>query len=53
MHTPGPVSNRVVDRAPFGPMERLDHERLVAEQQASLESPRRARPGSARGSCSW
>jgi ubiquinol oxidase len=40
----GPVSSRVVERAPFGPMEQLDHERLLAEQQASLESPRR-RPG--------
>jgi ubiquinol oxidase len=44
MEGPGPVSSRVVARAPFGPMERLDHEHLLAEQQASLESPRR-RPG--------
>ena len=40
----GPISRLVVDRPPFGPMERLDHDRLVAEQQATLDSPRR-RPG--------
>ena len=37
----GPVSNLVSTRAPFGPIERLDHDRLVAEQQVSLRSPRR------------
>jgi ubiquinol oxidase len=37
----GPISAAVVDRPPFGPMERLDHDRLVAEQQVSAESPRR------------
>ena len=52
MEVPGPVSSRVVEHAPFGPMEQLDHERLLAEQPASLESPRR-RPGLARGPCSW
>ena len=40
----GPISQRVIDRPPFGPMERLDHDRLVAEQQATLDTPRR-RPG--------
>jgi hypothetical protein len=40
----GPISQRVVDRPPFGPMERLDHDRLVAEQQVTLDTPRR-RPG--------
>lgn len=37
----GPVSAAVGGRAPFGPIERLDHDRLVAEQHASLGSPRR------------
>jgi ubiquinol oxidase len=41
MEIAGPVSSRVVDRAPFGPMEQLDHDRLVAEQQVSLDTPRR------------
>jgi ubiquinol oxidase len=37
----GPISAAVVDRPPFGPMERLDHDRLVAEQRFSADSPRR------------
>jgi ubiquinol oxidase len=44
----GPVSKAVTHQPPFGPMERLDHERLVAEQQASLASPRRRYSLSAR-----
>ncbi|CAN5637725.1 hypothetical protein BH24ACT5_BH24ACT5_02370 [soil metagenome] len=40
----GPVSTRIADRAPFGPMEHLDHDRLVAEQDVTLATPRR-RPG--------
>jgi hypothetical protein len=44
----GPVSRLVATRPAFGPMERLDHDRLVAEQQRSLESPRRAAGLSAR-----
>jgi ubiquinol oxidase len=48
MEALGPVSSRVVERAPFGPMERLDHDRLLAEQQASLKSPRRRAGLSAR-----
>jgi ubiquinol oxidase len=44
----GPVSKAVTDQPPFGPMERLDHERLVAEQEASLASPRRRYSLSAR-----
>jgi ubiquinol oxidase len=44
----GPISAAVVDRPPFGPMERLDHDRLVAEQRASAESPRRRYSLSAR-----
>ena len=44
----GPVSSRVVERAPFGPIERLDHDRLVEEQRVSLSSPRRKAGLSAR-----
>ncbi|HEX9993966.1 MAG TPA: alternative oxidase [Acidimicrobiales bacterium] len=44
----GPVSRAIAQRAPFGPMEHLDHDRLVAEQQASLRSPRRRHSLSAR-----
>jgi ubiquinol oxidase len=48
MEATGPVSSRVVERSPFGPMEQLDHDRLRAEQQASLQSPRRRAGLSAR-----
>jgi ubiquinol oxidase len=48
MEVTGPVSERVVDRPPFGPMERLDHDRLVAEQRVSLATPRRKAGLSAR-----
>lgn len=48
MESAGPVSSRVVERAPFGPIERLDHDRLVAEQEASLSTPRRSAGLSAR-----
>jgi ubiquinol oxidase len=44
----GPISSRVVERPPFGPMERLEHDRLVAEQEVSLASPRREAGLSAR-----
>jgi ubiquinol oxidase len=44
----GPVSRAIEQRAPFGPMERLDHDRLVAEQKTSLHSPRRPYSLSAR-----
>ncbi len=37
----GPVSKAVAHQPPFGPIERLDHERLSAVQQTSLASPRR------------
>jgi ubiquinol oxidase len=37
----GPISRAIGDRPPFGPMERLDHDQLVKEQQSSLASPRR------------
>jgi len=48
MTTVGPVSRGLSERPPFGPMERLAHDRLVAEQQASLASPRRRAGFSAR-----
>lgn len=41
MEATGPVSAKLGDRSPFGAMERLDHEALVAAQQESLRSPRR------------
>jgi ubiquinol oxidase len=44
----GPVSAAVVERPPFGPMERLGHDQLVAEQQVSLASPLRRYSLSAR-----
>src|SRR5688572_5288073 len=47
MHT-GPVSQKVSDRAPFGPIDRLDHEGLAATQSKSLETPRRRYSLSAR-----
>ena len=48
MSTIGPISARIPERPPFGPMERLDHDRLVAEQQRTLASPRRKYSLSAR-----
>lgn len=44
----GPVSAAIGTRPPFGPIERLDHDRLVKEQQASRASPRRRYSLSAR-----
>ena len=44
----GPVSRAIQERAPFGPIERLDHARLVAAQQESLQSPHRRYTLSAR-----
>jgi ubiquinol oxidase len=44
----GPVTRAIHGRAPFGPMERLDHAGLVAAQEASLSSPRRRYSRSAR-----
>jgi len=46
--TGGPVTRAIAERAPFGPIEHLDHERLVAEQAASLRSARRRYSLSAR-----
>ena len=46
--TVGPITAAVADRPPFGPMERLDHRRLVAGQQATLASPRQRYSLSAR-----
>jgi hypothetical protein len=37
----GPISRAVAGRPPLGPIDPLDHDQLVKEQQASLESPRR------------
>jgi ubiquinol oxidase len=48
MEMAGPVSSRVVERPPFGPIELLDHDRLVAEQEVSLGTPRRRAGISAR-----
>lgn len=44
----GPVSKAVTHQPPFGPIERLDHKQLVAEQEESLASPRRRYSRSAR-----
>jgi ubiquinol oxidase len=44
----GPISSAIGARPPFGPMERLEHDQLVKEQQASLTSPRRRYSLSAR-----
>src|SRR5687768_4729004 len=44
----GPISTAIGERPPFGPIERLDHDQLVKEQQASLTSPRRRYSRSAR-----
>jgi ubiquinol oxidase len=44
----GPVSAAIGDRPPFGPIERLDHDALVAEQQVTLATPRRRYSRSAR-----
>jgi hypothetical protein len=37
----GPISRAIGDRAPFGPIEHLEHDDLVEQQQASLRSSRR------------
>src|SRR5687768_14234993 len=37
----GPISQAIADRAPFGPIVQLEHDRLVEEQAATLASPRR------------
>jgi ubiquinol oxidase len=44
----GPVMVAIGDRQPFGPMQELDHDSLVAEQQVSLATPRRNASISAR-----
>lgn len=44
----GPVSRAIGERPPFGPVERLPHGRLLAEQQATLDRPRRHYSRSAR-----
>jgi hypothetical protein len=42
-----PVTHEVEQRPPFGPMERLDHDRLRVEQAVSLATPRRRYSASA------
>ena len=37
----GPVTTAVTGRPPFGPIEQLDHDALVAAQEATLASPPR------------
>ena len=37
----GPIGSRVSTRAPFGPIDRLDHEGLAATQATTLATPRR------------
>ena len=37
----GPVTRALGEKPPWGPMERLDHDRLVEEQAATLSHPRR------------
>jgi ubiquinol oxidase len=44
----GPVAEGLIDRPPFGPIQRLDATRLRAEQEATLRSPRRTASLSAR-----
>jgi len=44
----GPVTAKLGDRSPFGAMERLEHEALVAAQRESARSPRRRYSLSAR-----
>lgn len=38
---PGPVTRAIGERPPFGPIERLDHDRLVDEHAVTLRTPRR------------
>jgi ubiquinol oxidase len=40
----GPIATRISGRAPFGPMDHLDHEALGREQAVTLATPRRT-PG--------
>jgi ubiquinol oxidase len=44
----GPVTAAIGERRPFGPMERLDHDRLVEEQHVTQATPRRRASLSAR-----
>lgn len=41
-HRIGPISELLSDRPPFGPIQRLDGQRLRAEQQHTLGAPRRS-----------
>ncbi len=44
----GPITEAIGERPPFGPIRRLEHDELVAEQEATLASPRRSYSLSAR-----
>lgn len=44
----GPVTSAIGRRPPFGPIERLDHARLLVEHRTTLTSPRRHHSMSAR-----
>ena len=44
----GPVTSRMVEKEPFGPMERLDHDRLRGRAAGDPRSPRRRTSLSAR-----
>ena len=46
--THGPVASRIGERAPFGPMEHLDHDALVHMQAETFATPRRTPMLSAR-----
>jgi hypothetical protein len=37
----GPVTAKLADRSPFGAIDHLDHEGLVAAQRQSAAAPRR------------
>ena len=45
----GPVTEAIGERPPFGAMARLESAQLLAEQQATLDSPRRKSSLSAKG----
>lgn len=45
---PGPISEAIAERPPFGPIQRVGHDRLVALQRETLASPKRRYSLSAR-----
>lgn len=44
----GPITSAIGERPPFGPIQRLSHDQLLAEQAVTLASPRRRHSLSAR-----